>query len=423
MYLLFTLMGLFYLAACSSLSSKPYSNEYPDKVDLVVDRADLSNQIQKNPGNLYLKFLPVEIASESSKAQDFNRSFQQSVTSACQHSKKDKNADKIYSDEELVQEVDSSLAKIPSNLKTSFLSRARSSEGQTLLLCSSMNDRPILTEYLLKNGADKNVQSYFGDTPVSYAKSYAGIGTQQALSFDNRGINSLSDIYRRYCSSSILKRNMIERIKAVMPIPSPGLSLDAAQAFIQKNRTAARIFAKELFVIERPLDIKRRKFLGLTNAEDVLSRNDLDKYGFGSITYQSQGKNLSPQLSNLKNWSDLDLIRHSYTFNFPKEFQESAFKVEKLTDPYTVSFSCANGHEQSNDSFHHDGFLGLDENCNFSTEQAIGDRQRAWFNFAHRFTTVKEALSDNPSELKFEITLDLENFCKYGVAISDLKSK
>lgn len=51
---------------------------------------------------------------------------------------------------------------------------------------------------------------------------------------------------------------------------------------------------------------------------------------------------------------------------------------------------------------------------------ALKYRALLWRNFIEAFTTVKEAPSDDPYRLRFEVSLDLSYYCRYRQRIQDL---
>lgn len=58
-----------------------------------------------------------------------------------------------------------------------------------------------------------------------------------------------------------------------------------------------------------------------------------------------------------------------------------------------------------------------------SIKYAVEERSKLWQYMALRYTTVKEAVNDDPDTLNFEIGLDLSLFCQYKRRVSDLVSR
>jgi hypothetical protein len=52
--------------------------------------------------------------------------------------------------------------------------------------------------------------------------------------------------------------------------------------------------------------------------------------------------------------------------------------------------------------------------------EALRYRALLWRRYSERFSTVKEAPSDNPYELRFQVTLDLSYYCRYRRRTQDL---
>jgi hypothetical protein len=51
---------------------------------------------------------------------------------------------------------------------------------------------------------------------------------------------------------------------------------------------------------------------------------------------------------------------------------------------------------------------------------ALKFRKQLWRVFVEEFSTVKEAPSENPDVLRFQVTLDLSYFCRFRQRVSDL---
>ena len=429
MRMLILLISMIALGGCAVFDFRsPYEKAidiYPDKPDLVLDRKANAEFVRARPGEWHIQFEPVDIAaSESDKAKrlQFNRLIQENTSNLCKAMQKNSYVP-LQGDSEVQADIESYLKQLPTELRSQALSRGRSIEGETLLMCVVKSNRSNVVEYLVhEKKVDISPTNYHGEDAKRLAQN-ADIGVQEIFARSGTRGQGTDAVHKRYCQGNHVKRNMVEQLTVVLPVNPKGIPLDKAQSTQAQLRDKARRFAKELFVIERQHMARERRLAGLEKAEAMLPPSQANEmFGFGQVKYQSHGKSVTPVLSDLASWVDLDALRYAYSFNFPKEFQESSFIVENVGDPYTVQFDC-NGGERSHGRFTDDGgYLGLNENCEFSPGQAMADRKRAWFNVAHKFTTVKESPGASPNEIKFEVTLNMEPFCKYGVSISDLKS-
>lgn len=59
----------------------------------------------------------------------------------------------------------------------------------------------------------------------------------------------------------------------------------------------------------------------------------------------------------------------------------------------------------------------------YDLEEAINSRRQIFNQYIERFTTVKEAQSEDPQIIDFHVTLDLQVFCQYAKPVEDLVSK
>ncbi len=122
-------------------------------------------------------------------------------------------------------------------------------------------------------------------------------------------------------------------------------------------------------------------------------------------------------LDDIKPLEGLELIEN-YTLLFPLDDQRKIFpeSFEDYDDRERI--------EQA--KYHPDedltvGFF-VKANGDFNLRNAIEHRLGIWEAYFDRFTQIKESPGSDAQELKYEISLDLNPFCKYGRSISDLTS-
>lgn len=433
-------------------------HEYKDKGDLVIDRENAYEQGRR--GSISLQFKPVDIAksvSDKSQREQINKEAQDFVSLSCMLmsgqvvlvrngapvravGNYQQTVDQIRSGqihiarggkatvipESLliggIQERYRKLDQISSNLGQMFANVSRSTGGETLLMCASKSNAVKIADFLLHElKVDKSLANYYDETAESMANSRGHREVQRVLASQSAAEPSQS-LLNVYCNGNRPVRFLKETLTATLPDTPKGLPVDGAQGILVGAKSKARQFAREFFVWERPKDSARRRFLGLKDDKFIPRRGSDELYGFGLVNYSIGGKEIGTKLSDVKSWESLDQLRHEFTFNMPQEVQQKFFEVKALTDPYTVHPNC-NGGSDFQGNFHDGGgYLALDKDCKFSSGQALVDRARAWKNYAHRFTVVKEAPIGS-DKIRFEITLDMTAFCAYGVAVSDLVSQ
>ena len=103
------------------------------------------------------------------------------------------------------------------------------------------------------------------------------------------------------------------------------------------------------------------------------------------------------------------LLREGYTMFIPPTLQEEYFESDQYG--FLKDEECLEKHEDRN-------------KCPFlpAPSEAIKYQKIIWERYINKFTTVKE-LNLSEKEIKFEVSLDLTLFCKYGRPVSDLVTK
>jgi hypothetical protein len=71
--------------------------------------------------------------------------------------------------------------------------------------------------------------------------------------------------------------------------------------------------------------------------------------------------------------------------------------------------------ESEKDSYGLGGLVAVSE-----ISAALKYRKILWRHFIEQSTTVREAVSENPHDLRFQVSLDLSYFCRYRQRIADL---
>lgn len=117
--------------------------------------------------------------------------------------------------------------------------------------------------------------------------------------------------------------------------------------------------------------------------------------------------------------SELRLLVDNFTLLEPIEFQNEAYKCgEKCNDPDKVELIAID----EGKSHKVNGEI-VEEKPKNSIAKAISYKDDIWFRYIERFTTIKEAKSNNARVINVDLELDLNAFCKYGRDLSDLQSQ
>lgn len=67
-----------------------------------------------------------------------------------------------------------------------------------------------------------------------------------------------------------------------------------------------------------------------------------------------------------------------------------------------------------------ESYIGLDHSNKVSIQNTVRDRKILWRHYFNAMTSVKEAKTDNPRLIQFEVSLNLDPFCQYARKVSDL---
>lgn len=105
------------------------------------------------------------------------------------------------------------------------------------------------------------------------------------------------------------------------------------------------------------------------------------------------------------------LMINGFTLLVPREVQE---KLSWGRSKYNIE----NDYEQESQVF-----FGVKSNDEFSTEQALLDRQEIWKKYFQSFATVEEFPTKDPQIIQYEIKVDLNPFCKYARTINSLQTQ
>ncbi len=141
-----------------------------------------------------------------------------------------------------------------------------------------------------------------------------------------------------------------------------------------------------------------------------------------SLLLNSEGlKKAKNQIPSIDIYSVKDIVPsegptflQNYTMLIPLEIQKKVFSIE--WDETEVS------RLYPEDDFPVGYYLKADKKT-FNLKKAIEWRHIVWEAYLDRFTSVEESSGEDPQEMKFEVNVDLNLFCKYGQPISNLQSR
>ncbi len=163
-----------------------------------------------------------------------------------------------------------------------------------------------------------------------------------------------------------------------------------------------------------------------------MSNHELDEKGVALSRYPA-----SPNVKgNIFGYVKEPPIKATYFRNPLKYEDERSFDIFPVIHLYSLEidrFSTRftmliprDTEKQFFSDLHLNGEIGHNfqkRNGSFDLSTAVENRAHLWLNYLERAVTVKEARTSNPSTVKYQATVDLNLFCKYGRPINDLSSK
>ena len=262
-----------------------------------------------------------------------------------------------------------------------------------------------------------------------------------------------NDVFHHYCPNGKQAASLKINVVYISPIPAPGLPLNRAGEALKiveakKNCSARWIFANladnKLYLPEdatyeeivsyaktrtADYDPHSRKVKPYTVflRTDVSNRYvlfferiyDFDRYN--EIKYRSYP-------NHYFSLTELKMLKEAFTIIEPIELQQ-----KKYIDPLPQS---CNGLEnyipenrESTESYPQDtfrNFLGYDrlnKDLPIDIADAIRFKKEIWERYLIYNSTVKESPTNDPQIKNIEVSLDLNDFCKYGRKVSDLQSR
>lgn len=124
--------------------------------------------------------------------------------------------------------------------------------------------------------------------------------------------------------------------------------------------------------------------------------------------------------------ADLNSLVSDYTMLEPLDFQVTTYfdEIEKndeidtcdLKDEYRADYLVVNKYERPVEAF------GIDGSGDIDIAKSIQDQSRIWKRYISRFSTIKES-SVSSGVKNVQVSLDLNNFCRYGRSLDDVTSK
>lgn len=265
----------------------------------------------------------------------------------------------------------------------------------------------------------------------------------EELSLFLKGQPAEKSVFSFYCSNGIQKRKLLTKIQAVISAPPKGISLDKAiviQNQKQENLISfIKLFYRNIFLKDVwtksgiGLETEQSEFFTVRSTESelypysttpsLLLKSSDDKalnlvFGLPHFTIQYDSKKFFiPKyfiVGNGGHKSGFVMITSNTINAYENSNSESSEPFNTTTDLQLIEAVLTNTFT----------ILPEDENL-FSTQNLTSEKNLAaiWEHYLIQNTSYKEAQTSDPNIIRYEISLDLNGFCKRARPITDLLSK
>lgn len=226
------------------------------------------------------------------------------------------------------------------------------------------------------------------------------------------GYKNRPNPFNQYCSKGRQIKGMKANLIAELNLSAlSDEAVDTKSDRIEDAKKASRQVIKNLFSLK--LSTPHYNWLFLEGTDESLGETPESLLKRKGIKLYQGKKEIYPDIHDISPLKAVEDFIEKYTFNIPKSDQQIMFKKRGVED-YGLNPECV---DQG------DGFVGLDSSCTFKPSKAISNKDRAYAYYFYRFASVKEAPTNDSNKTAFEVSINLEPFCKYAVAIEDLKAK
>ncbi len=112
---------------------------------------------------------------------------------------------------------------------------------------------------------------------------------------------------------------------------------------------------------------------------------------------------------------DIAALVNGYTILEPSQYQEETYGSGELLSCQSEMLAPMRSHSDRPIAVNGDGSANLSE--------ALDERESIWRRYIIRHSKIKESKASDPQLTNVEVSLDLNDFCRYGRSISDLTSQ
>jgi hypothetical protein len=293
------------------------------------------------------------------------------------------------------------------------------------------------------------VQSYF--TP--YDKSLRTIvGSGDPLAADARRV------FEHYCSNGRSQKAVETTIRAVLPRQPKGIAIDVASQMQESTYQSYRSLIKKFYQASSYQDILDGK--KTSEAPPVFGLRDPSPKAFVSLAKESRANEKIPLTllalngsstllmgamklpvysavsyegseKGLFKWRETDNdppLRGAIDVIFPERpmrdekgqlfypiYSALPFEVVFFRKYFTMLIPEETQHQLLNGRS-----LFIRDGGSFDLGQAVERREQLWNAYVESQTSLKEAQTDDPQVVDFQVKLEMDLFCRYGRAVSDL---
>lgn len=282
----------------------------------------------------------------------------------------------------------------------------------------------------------KQYKFYWISSLIIFLWSCSSAPPVTPMSLNQIGLDS-NNIQEYYCKGNKQVRDLVVNTEYIIPKIPSGIAIDDAakkQAYLSKRKD--ELTKRILFSLsggEERSNGRGANYLKARQSEhnhkdlvESVSENTLEENSYSSKVIRALL--MKPTDSNkfiLLYGLQIEGQFSMEDYNDPAHISELKTLVDNFTllEPLQVQIDNYDTHAGTCYGCGKDSPIGIDERGNQVISKYLRSKDDVWLRYIKRFTSVKEGVAKNPRIINLELNLDLNGFCKYGRAVSDLQSQ